>query len=397
MNKRMRELQAQITEKTAQAQALAQSENKNLDEVNALLDEVDALQKEFDTEKRLLDAQKAGVPATTEPKTPEAVDGFTVMAKMANRQSLNDSEKAVLLSGTNAENGENLLIPEDVKVAINELRRTYVYAKDPDIGYPAGWPAHRDVENSRQIIQNVLSAKETYAVCLKTNGIPIGSIGLHRNDIAEDEATKFKKVPFAIKHYGKLIPISRILIGAEKAGLMSYLDRWFLRNAIISENAAIFEKLKAGYNSGTPKAVAGWKALKKSINVDLDPSCLIGGVVVTNQSGFAVLDEEEDGNGRPILQENPANATQKLFQGLPVVVYPDSVLPNIDGTHFPVIYGNTKAGCTFVEHSALEFATSEHYRFGKNQNTLRVIEGFDVMSTDTGAYIYASFTASAKA
>ena len=158
-----------------------------------------------------------------------------------------------------------------------------------------------------------------------------------------------------------------------------------------------FGALKAGYANGTPKAIAGWAALKKSINVDLDPSCLIGGMIVTNQSGFACLDEEVDGNGRPILQENPANRTQKLFQGLPIHVFPDAQLPNIDGTHFPIIYGDTKAGCTFVEHQSLEFALSDQYLFGKNQNCLRVIEGFDVMSTDTSAYIYGSLTASAKA
>jgi HK97 family phage major capsid protein len=177
---------------------------------------------------------------------------------------------------------------------------------------------------------------------------------------------------------------------------MAYLDRWFVRNAIISENAKIFETLKNGYNEGTPKAINGWKALKKSINVDLDPSCLIGGVIVTNQSGFACLDEEEDKDGRPVLHANPAHPTEKLFQGLPVIVFPDSHLPNIDATHFPVIYGNTKAGATFVEHSSLEFAISEHFFFNKNQNCLRVIEGFDVMSTDKGAYIYGSFSASAN-
>ena len=375
MNKRMRELQAQITEKTAEAQALSQAENKDLGRINSILDEVDALQKEFDTEKRLLDAQKAGVPATTTPKT--EVDGFTVMTKKANHQPLTEGEKAALITGSDAQNGENYLVPEDVKAAINELRRTYISARD------------------------IVTVETTDALSGSVNyedGAPAGLSSFDDgDDIAEDEAPKFKKVPFAIKHYGKLIPVSRILIGAEKAGLMSYIDRWFVKNAIVTENTAIFAKLKAGYNSGAPKAVAGWKALKKSINVDLDPSCLIGGVVVTNQSGFAVLDEEEDNDGNPILQKNPANPTQKLFQGLPVVVYPDRLLPNIDATHFPVIYGNTKAGCTFVEHKALEFATSEHYGFGKNQNTLRVIEGFDVMSTDTGAYIYASFTASTKA
>jgi len=53
----------------------------------------------------------------------------------------------------------------------------YEYAKDPEVGPAAGWPAHTDVENSRQIIRDVLSAPETYAVCLK-DGTPVGSVGL---------------------------------------------------------------------------------------------------------------------------------------------------------------------------------------------------------------------------
>ena len=63
----------------------------------------------------------------------------------------------------------------------------YQYASDPDVGPPAGWPTHTSVENSREIIRSVLSAPETYAVCLKDHGKPIGSIGLHRNDLAELE------------------------------------------------------------------------------------------------------------------------------------------------------------------------------------------------------------------
>ena len=63
----------------------------------------------------------------------------------------------------------------------------YRYASDPSIGPPAGWLPHTSVENSREIIRTVLSAPETYAVCLKENGKPIGSIGFHRNDLAEAE------------------------------------------------------------------------------------------------------------------------------------------------------------------------------------------------------------------
>ena len=59
----------------------------------------------------------------------------------------------------------------------SDAESLYEYAKDPEVGPPAGWPAHTSVENSREIIKNVLSVPETYAVCLK-DGTAIGSVGL---------------------------------------------------------------------------------------------------------------------------------------------------------------------------------------------------------------------------
>ena len=67
----------------------------------------------------------------------------------------------------------------------NDAEELYKYASVPEVGPPAGWPPHTSVENSREIIRTVLSAPETYSVCLKENGKPIGSVGLHRNDLAE--------------------------------------------------------------------------------------------------------------------------------------------------------------------------------------------------------------------
>ena len=54
----------------------------------------------------------------------------------------------------------------------------YEYACDERVGPVAGWPAHTSVENSLDVIRTVLSAPETYAVCLKEDNVPIGSIGL---------------------------------------------------------------------------------------------------------------------------------------------------------------------------------------------------------------------------
>lgn len=70
----------------------------------------------------------------------------------------------------------------------------YKYAQDPAIGPIAGWPPHTSVENSREIIRDILSAPETYAVILKETNEPIGSVGImfgdgvHSADMEEGDA-----------------------------------------------------------------------------------------------------------------------------------------------------------------------------------------------------------------
>lgn len=68
-----------------------------------------------------------------------------------------------------------------------DAEECFKYAKDPRIGSSAGFPAHTSVENSRTVIKDVLMKPETYAIVLKETGLPIGSIGLHHNDLAEKE------------------------------------------------------------------------------------------------------------------------------------------------------------------------------------------------------------------
>ncbi|MBQ3010573.1 MAG: GNAT family N-acetyltransferase [Oscillospiraceae bacterium] len=62
--------------------------------------------------------------------------------------------------------------------AESDAEDLYRYARDPRVGPAAGWPVHTSVENSREIIRDVLSAEETYAVVPKSVGHPVGSIGL---------------------------------------------------------------------------------------------------------------------------------------------------------------------------------------------------------------------------
>ena len=57
----------------------------------------------------------------------------------------------------------------------------FKYASDPDVGPIAGWPPHQSIEESRDVIKNVLNGKEAYAICLKEDGKAIGAIELKLN------------------------------------------------------------------------------------------------------------------------------------------------------------------------------------------------------------------------
>lgn len=57
----------------------------------------------------------------------------------------------------------------------------YIYATDPDVGPITGWPMHKSIDESCDVIKNVLNGPEAYAICLKEDGRAIGDIELELN------------------------------------------------------------------------------------------------------------------------------------------------------------------------------------------------------------------------
>lgn len=371
MTERMKEILS--TKKSLLEEATRLKVEKKFDEAADKLAQIESLDNEYRVEKGLEQVKKNA--AATEiphevPKADKKISGFKIIAKMLKKQRLNDEEKdaisleKALISGDNAANGENYLIPEDIHTEITEFRKTYMSAKGLVTVIPT----------------TTLSGEFTFEA-----SEPAGLTAFDDGDeIPMEEEPKFKRAGYKIKHYGKLIPVSNILQDNEKGGLMAYLNRWFVKNAIITENNKIFTVLKT---DKTVKNLSGWQALKHSINTDVTQDYLIDGVIVTNQSGFAYLDNSVDASGRPIMSEDVKEATQKRFNGLSVIVFPDAQLPDVSGKH-PVFYGSLKAGCWFIDRKVLEFSISEHALFTKNQTLLRVIESFDVIPADKNAYQY---------
>ena len=69
----------------------------------------------------------------------------------------------------------------------------FKYASDPDVGPRAGWPPHKSVEESLEIIRTVFNAEGMWAVIWKESGEAIGCVGFlpasaSNLKIAEDHA-----------------------------------------------------------------------------------------------------------------------------------------------------------------------------------------------------------------
>ena len=64
----------------------------------------------------------------------------------------------------------------------------YQCSRDPKVGIAAGWPPHRSVEDSLEVIRTVFSAPHTFAVVERESGTLIGSAGFTgRGSPGEDE------------------------------------------------------------------------------------------------------------------------------------------------------------------------------------------------------------------
>lgn len=54
----------------------------------------------------------------------------------------------------------------------------YEYAKDDRVGPIAGWPAHKSVKESRDVIKNIFTQEGVFAIALKEDNVAIGMISL---------------------------------------------------------------------------------------------------------------------------------------------------------------------------------------------------------------------------
>jgi HK97 family phage major capsid protein len=306
-----------------------------------------------------------------EDKTRENANCIRAMIKKTLGKGLTEAENSLLVGGTN---GEGYILPQEIITRITQLTRQYkslaeVLGYIPVSALTGSFPVE-DFET--------VSALVDFA-----DGTPIGDI----SDIS------FKNVSFALKEKAGFISLSNTLLGMTDNDLISYVSGVFAKKLVVTQNTIGLASIK---NGKTVKAIADWKALKSSINKDINEGVKEGTVVVLNQDGFDMLDSALDSFGRPVLQPNPTNPTQRLFMGYPVVVFSNAMLPTTGTTtkKAPIIYGNLKESVKFVGNGQYSFATDKSVGFMSNVTVARIITYLDCVQVDASdaIYIYGELT-----
>ena len=376
---KLAQLKRELEELRNEAKSLI--ENKaTLEEIKNKRQEIELKKQEIEIEKEIENSIKEPVPAPKNPikdKTKENANVIRAIIKKCIGKQLTEIENSLLIptqTNPNGTNGEGYILPQDIRTQIEEKKREY------------------------KSLRTIVGSIETTAL---TGSFPVEDFdtltelidftdGTDLNDNGNE--IRFSNVTFSLKEKGALIKLSNTLLAMTDNNLVAYIVGIFAKKAVLTENKMILKTLQS---NKTVKDLVDYKALKSSINVDLDPATYNSMVIATNQDGFNFLDSQLDTMGRPILQPNPANPTQKLFMGYIVEVFSNSMLATTGGKA-PIFYGSLTDGVKVVDNGALAFATSSDAGFTSNTTLARVIEFIDVVQADKSdkCYCYGEFTIS---
>lgn len=386
MNKKMREILAQIEAKTKEAKSYMEGENKDVAKANELMDAVDALKAEFETEKRIYEAEKAqGM--TGAPEDPDKVGeaakkltGDVILAKEV-RSIMTKVVDKDLQESVDADGGYT--VPEDIQTKVNRWPEI-VYSFLDDIS-----------------VENVSTNKgaRTYQKKSDTEAF----VDLDENGAIAKKITapQFERITYAIQDRAGFMPVSNDLTADSDANISAIVTEWLGRANIATANEKIMGIIKAHKHAGQSTAkqieIAGMDGIKKVVTVTLGQAYKSGAKIITNDDGLNWLDTLKDESGRYLLNPDPTDSA-KLTLRCGTVVVPVKVVPNkampTTGTKIPFVIGDLKAGIRKYNRQSMSLKASDvavigdFNAFAMNMTLIRAILRDDYKELDPDAYVY---------
>jgi len=382
MSKKERELRQTLAEKRTKIEAL--TDEGKMDEAKKLLAEAQQIKDQIQTYEDLRNMQVSY--AQEEPqhdpetKTPQQATDDIAETEVKNHVQLFahalrtgkvPQPLAAMKEGVDEDGG--LIVPQDISTKINEKRRQF-----------------DTLANLVDVIP--VSTNKGSRVLEKLSDItPLANLEELEN-IEELENPKFENIKYNIKDYAGILVLSNDLLADTKEALLQYLTTWLAKKSAVTRNTLILNQL----GTLAKTTVSKQDDIKDILNVKLDPAINATTKVVTNQSGFNMLDKLKDAFGRYLLQPNPTDPTKKLLFGKPVSVISDKYLPS-NGTKtpkHPLIIGDLKEAVKLFDRQQYSILTTNvgGKAFYRNSTDVRIIEREDVVLWDTDAVVYAEFS-----
>nr|DAE74131.1 MAG TPA: major capsid protein [Caudoviricetes sp.] len=269
--------------------------------------------------------------------------------------------------GTNA----GLTIPKDIQTAIRGLVRQY---------------------NSLQEYVTVESVSTTSGsrVYEKWSDITaLANLESEDTTIADIDAPKLALIKYAIKRYAGMLTATNSLLKDTAENILAWLNQWVAKKVVVTRNKAILEKIAALPSKPT---IAKFDDIKDLALKGVDPAIRSTSFFMTNTSGLATLAKVKNAMGDYLLQRDPTQPERYLLEGKQVIEIADRWLADNAGAH-PLYFGDLKQAVTLFdrEHMSIEASNVAGDAFSLDQTKIRVIDRFDVVTTDQEAFVAASF------
>ena len=377
MNKRMREIMAEVAEKQKAAQALLTA--KNLDDAQGVLDEVDALKREYELVERAYadEKEEAAEPArkAAEAKSDpeEAYKAFGRAAKAGFKATSPNMTVA-------SDEDGGYTVPEDVSTRIEHLRTAKASLLDLVRVEPV----------------TTMKGSRTFKKRSQQTGFELVAEGAA---IKQGTTPKFGRYSYSIKKYAGYFALTNELLADSDINVANELMQWIADESRVTANKLILGVLTAkSATSGTSV-----DDIKKAVNVTLGQAFAGTTRIVTNDDGLNWLDTLKDADGNPLLKSDPTNPLQpRLAIGFRSV--PLTVLPNDDmaspTSKLRFIVGDIREGVRYFDRqrrsilASMVASVGDLNAFSNDLTLYRAIEREDVVKRDDGAWVNLEISAS---
>lgn len=174
--------------------------------------------------------------------------------------------------------------------------------------------------------------------------------------LTEEEHKLLRQIKYALSTWRKKVFISRELC-SDGPAMQAYIEHKLAEAKLATENANLLALL----NKLTPTAVAAGDpvhlAVKSALNTKLRRAISRRAMILTNASGYNLMDTELDANERPILQPNPTQTTEERLCGRPMDYVDDADMPALTGGA-PVYIGDFKSYGVLFDRGAMELEST---------------------------------------